>query len=150
MGRDMLFLCGYSPLRTSQDASSSKEKYEESLARVSHLLNDDDMVEEENRERGPQEEEGDGELRGEAGEQDEAEHVTEKDSDDQDVDEEEDENSFVEIARKREKRTAISDDEDEEEDEDEESFVQEGNKGGKKTVSSLLEQKVAKRKLVRN
>lgn len=29
--------------------------------------------------------------------------MTEKDSDDQDVDEEEDENSFVEIARKREK-----------------------------------------------
>ncbi|KAF4693530.1 hypothetical protein FOZ60_010710 [Perkinsus olseni] len=174
---------------SGQDADSAKQKYDESLARVAHLLKDDEMAdgertrEEETQERGENEEEsqqGEHEEESQEGREQEepqraVQDIDEAQPGDEEEDEEEGEGSFIEIAKRRRRRTRKGEsyadddegeeesfiekkkkaqvnedyDEDEEEEEDEESFIQKGKKGGQKARSSFIEQKVAKRILVR-
>ncbi|KAF4721963.1 hypothetical protein FOZ63_015973 [Perkinsus olseni] len=128
---------------SGQDADSAKQKYEESLARVAHLLKDDEMAdgertrEEESQQRGATEEElqqeGEHEEESQGGrEQEEPERAVQdideaQLGDEEEDEEEEEEGSFIEIAKRRRRRTrkgeSYADD-----DEGEESFIEKKKK----------------------
>ncbi|KAF4659076.1 hypothetical protein FOL46_006725 [Perkinsus olseni] len=129
---------------SGQDADSAKQKYDESLARVAHLLKDDEMAdgertrEGESQERGENEEklqQGENEEESQEGrmEQEEPERAVQdideaQPGDEKEDEEEQEEGSFVEIARRRRRRTRKGESYTDDDKGEEESFIEKKKK----------------------